>query len=138
MMAVSNLERVGKALELLNRGLQPFVERELKAVCGSRWLEVAQEALRENRPGAVGGAFHWDTQAILSVMANQWNTVFKNHLGQAERSLVSELREVRNKWAHQNPFTSDDAYRALDSIHRLLASVAAPEAADVDRQKQDL
>ena len=30
-MAVTNHERVGKALELLNQGLLPFIERELKA-----------------------------------------------------------------------------------------------------------
>ncbi len=48
-------------------------------------------------------------------MWNQWNDVFRKTLGQAERTLVSELREVRNRWAHQEPFSSDDAYRALDS-----------------------
>ena len=37
-------------------------------------------------------------------------------LGRAERSLVQELRDSRNKWAHQEPFSSDDADRALDSI----------------------
>jgi hypothetical protein len=30
-MAITNHERVGKALEHLNAGLQPFVERELKS-----------------------------------------------------------------------------------------------------------
>jgi len=30
-MAQSNHERVGRALELLNEGLKPYVERELKA-----------------------------------------------------------------------------------------------------------
>ena len=30
-MAQSNLERVGRALELLNKGLKPFVEREMLA-----------------------------------------------------------------------------------------------------------
>jgi Swt1-like HEPN len=58
-MAQSNLERVGKALELLNRGLQPYVERELKAVCSQRWMDTARESLREDRGD--GGAFHWDT-----------------------------------------------------------------------------
>jgi hypothetical protein len=135
-MAQSNIERVGKALDLLNAGLQPYVERELKAVCGARWLDAARESLREDRPDT--GAFHWDTQAILAVMWNQWNTVFKNKLGQAERSLIGELRDVRNRWAHQKPFTADDAYRALDSAWRLLTAVSAEQAAEVDRQKQDL
>ena len=30
-MAITNYERVGKALDLLKDGLRPFVERELKA-----------------------------------------------------------------------------------------------------------
>ncbi len=51
-MAITNHERVGKALELLKAGLAPFVER----------------------------------------------------------SLLSELRDQRNKWAHQQTFSSDDAY----------------------------
>ena len=52
---------------------------------------------------------------LLRVMWDQWNPVFRDTLGFAERSLVSELREVRNKWAHQETFSTDDAYRALDS-----------------------
>jgi predicted AAA+ superfamily ATPase len=71
-------------------------------------------------------------------MWDQWNEVFSKHLGRADRTLISELRDVRNRWAHQEPFSTDDAYRALDSIHRLLSAVSAPEAAEVDRQKQDL
>jgi hypothetical protein len=36
-MATSNHERVGRALELLNAGLMPFFERELRAAFGDRW-----------------------------------------------------------------------------------------------------
>src|SRR5207248_10838640 len=79
------------------------------------------------------------TQALLLVMWDQWNVVFRNVLGQAERSLVSELREARNKWAHQGPFSTDDTYRALDSLQRLLTAVsAADQATEVERQKQEL
>ncbi len=46
---------------------------------------------------------------------------------------------MRNKWAHQEAFTLDDAYRALDSIQRLLAAVSAgDEAAEVEKQKQEI
>ena len=43
-MAISNHERVGKALELLKAGLGPFVERELT----NAFKERAQEALAYN------------------------------------------------------------------------------------------
>src|SRR6266849_434028 len=139
-MAISNAERVGKALDLLNQGLFPFMKRELKAYYGDSWFGQASANLREYQmPGKGDGDEHWDTQALLLVMWDQWNTVFRNVLGQAERSLVSELREVRNKWAHQEPFSTDDAYRALDSVQRLLTSVsAADQATEVERQKQEL
>src|SRR5437870_1807337 len=41
-------------------------------------------------------------------------------------------------WAHEAPFSSDDAYRASDSAARLLSAVSAPEAEEVERQKQEL
>jgi len=139
-MAISNAERVGKALELLNQGLFPFMKRELKAFYGDTWFGQASANLRDYQmPGKGDGDEHWDTQALLLVMWDQWNLVFRNVLGQAERSLVSELRDVRNKWAHQEPFSTDDTYRAFDSIQRLLSAVsAADQATEVERQKQEL
>src|SRR6266566_730251 len=137
-MAQSNHERVGRALEILNTGLTPFVEREMLAKHGERWRYEAARSLREQHLANEGGA-HLDTQGLLLIMWDQWHEVFKNVLGHAERSLVSELREVRNKWAHQQAFSTDDAYRALDSIQRLLTAVsAAQEASEVERQKYEV
>lgn len=139
-MAQSNRERVGRALELLNQGLQPFIEREMRAVYGERWMQEAASSLRDYQmSSARSGEPTWDTQVLLLVMWDQWNTVFKEVLGHAERSLVSELRETRNKWAHQEPFSLDSAYRALDSVHLLLNAVsAAPQATEVEKQKYEL
>ena len=57
---------------------------------------------------------------LIEAHGESWNDVFRRTLGQAERSLVSELRDLRNKWAHQESFSTDDAYRAFDSAGRLL------------------
>jgi hypothetical protein len=70
-------------------------------------------------------------------MWDGWEEVFRKTLGRAERSLVSELREWRNRWAHQEPFSSDDAYRVLDSAARLLSTVSAPEAEELERMKHE-
>src|SRR6266699_1805005 len=138
-MAQSNLERVGKALELLNKGLKPFVEREMLAKYGARWRYEAVKSLRDHHLTEDGQDIHLDTQALLLIIWDQWQLAFQNVLGHAERSLVSELRTTRNKWAHQEAFSTDDAYRALDSIQRLLIAVsAAQEASEVERQKQEL
>ena len=56
----------------------------------------------------------WDVAGLLKLMWETWNDVFGRTLGRAERSLVQELRDWRNKWAHQEPFSSDDADRALE------------------------
>ena len=137
-MAFTNSERIGKGLDLLAAGLKPFVERELKEVHGDRWKEMAQSNIRPTTTRKKTEALHWDAQAVLSIMWDQWNNVFSRTLGQGERSLVSELREVRNKWAHQHNFSGNDAHRALDSIGRLLAGVSASEAAEVEQMRMDL
>ena len=52
---------------------------------------------------------------------------------------MSELREVRNRWAHQEAFATDDAYRAIDSTHRLLQAISAGNEAELaDRLKQEV
>ena len=92
-MALSNHERVGKALDLLSAGLRPFVERELQAAHGKDW--VARSGLLDPRApaGKKPKEPRLDAHALLGVMWDQWNDVFRKTLGQAERSLVSELRE---------------------------------------------
>src|SRR5206468_6643766 len=76
--------------------------------------------------------------ALLKLVWEAWNDVFGKTLGRAERSLVQELRDCRNKWAHQEPFASDDADRALDSMARLLTAVSAPQADEVGKMKMEL
>jgi hypothetical protein len=138
-MALTNHDRVSKALEVFNAGLLPFVEREFKAVHGDAWFEKANAILGRNQLGKSPGSPQWDTASLLRVMWDTWTEVFGQTLGRAERSLVSELIEVRNKWAHQKPFSGDDAYRALDSMQRLLNAVAAPkEVEELERQKMEL
>ncbi|GEM82440.1 Swt1 family HEPN domain-containing protein [Meiothermus hypogaeus] len=138
-MAITNQERVGKGLELLRAGLAPYVEREvLEAVrAGAVNMETvrrfADDPLLKNKPIA-----EWDAAGLLKLMWETWNEVFRKTLGFAERSLVSELREWRNQWAHQGPFSSDNADRALDSMERLLTAVSAPQAAEVNRIKMEL
>ncbi|CUS37815.1 Swt1 family HEPN domain-containing protein [Candidatus Nitrospira nitrificans] len=139
-MAITNHERVGKMLDLLRDGLQPFLERELKAQYQQLWLEEVKATLSNQQLTFAGAEDkpHWDIAAILAVMWNQWNEVFRKTLGNAERTLVSELRDTRNKWAHQRPFSTDDAYRALDSAARLLATISATEATEVEKMKMEL
>ncbi len=132
-------ERVTRALDSLTTGLAPFVEREMRGVYRDEWKDAAAQSFRSERgPGKFSDDGRWDAHAILTVMWDQWNKVFRQQLDHAERSLVSELREYRNRWAHQADFNFDDTYRILDSVERLLAAVDAQEKTAVNRDKTDL
>jgi len=138
-MAITNQERVGKALELFRTGLAPYVEREFANAYKDKALAEARRMLpAEDRINGTRAVAQWDAAVLLKVMWDAWNEVFGRTLGRAERSLVQELRDVRNRWAHQEAFTGDDAYRALDSVHRLLLAVSATQAEEVEKMKTAL
>lgn len=138
-MAMSNQERVGKAMDLLRAGLAPFVEREIQSSvkAGSVRMDAVRRFADDPMLGQKPIA-QWDVAGLLKLTWETWNDVFGRTLGRAERSLVQELRDWRNKWAHQEPFSSDDADRALDSMNRLLAAVSAPQADEIGKMKMEL
>lgn len=153
-MAKSNRDRIGAALELLNDGLFPFFEREMKALLGEQWeaevrsafgtrVQLDEKGVRPKQEKLFSGGpapkIKWDTYALLMSIDEFWGRVFRNKLDKTDRSLVIELRDARNRWAHQEAFSTDDTYRVMDSIHRLLTAISAGEEADeIDKQRQEL
>ncbi|MDX1969079.1 MAG: Swt1 family HEPN domain-containing protein [Planctomycetaceae bacterium] len=133
-------ETVGVALDQLTKGLFPFFERELQAAYGADWRGAVRGSSRNDRSNPLPDELLWDSQAILTVMWDHWNAVFRQRMGLFERSLVSELREYRNLWAHQAALTEDDAYRVVDTVQRLLSAGESPDEPldDLERIKFDL
>ena len=125
-------------MDTLKSGLEPFVSREFINHHKGRSDQVLQQVLGEPVHDAKGHFSSMDAAALLRLMWESWNEVYRDTLGHAERSLVSELRDIRNRWAHQESFSSDDAYRALDSTHRLLTAVSSPEAGEIENMKMEL
>ena len=111
-MADTNNERVGRALALVAEGLGPFVDQECGLKYGVDW---------ENAVPGDGTRSKTDVQFLLRTMTSTWRDVFERTLGRMERNYVSELIDARNRWAHQEAFSSDQAYRALDSAELLAA-----------------
>nr|BBH92994.1 hypothetical protein KTA_11930 [Thermogemmatispora argillosa] len=128
-MARTNHEYVGQALAHLRDGLKPFVEREMKNAYGPNWRKQAAQSLHKEHFDENDDLLH-DVQALLVIMWDHWNSVFAQTLGPFHRSLVSELRDTRNRWAHQQAFDTDDAYRACDSAQRLLEAISAEKEAN--------
>ncbi|MGV2827927.1 Swt1 family HEPN domain-containing protein [Myxosarcina sp. GI1(2024)] len=139
-MAITNKERVGRALDTLKEGLYPFIEREMRSVYRDKWVLAATSSIPDNysTKKKVDEILQEDISALFILMCDKWQDVFKKTLGHSDRSLVSELRETRNDWAHGRNFSTDDTYRALDSIARLLSAISSPQADAVEKQKQEL
>ncbi len=137
-MAITNHERVGKALELLRKGLGPFVQREFASVYKNQATAEIAGYIGDDRLNAKKPIVDWDVAVLLKLIWDSWNDIFRLTLGHADRSLVSELRDHRNKWAHQQSFSSDDTYRALDSAGRLLTAVSAQQADEIEKMKTEL
>src|SRR5262245_37310826 len=128
-MAIGNRDRVGRVMDLLKAALNPYVVREMQAAHGRAWWTRVGNFTDEPR--------NLDVQRLLGLMRDQWRMVFAQRLGRAELNLVHELSDVRNQWAHQEAFSTDDTYRALDSAGRLLTAIAAlSQAAEVEREKE--
>ena len=110
----------------------------MRAVYGDSWIDQARASFR-TLPSGKADAQSWDAHAVLTVMWDHWNQVFRQHLSMFERSLVSELREFRNRWAHQATFQDDDTFRICDSAQRLLRAVGSLQAAEeLDSVKLDV
>ncbi len=91
-MAMSNRDRVRKGLDELVAGLAPFVERELKSKLGSYWVEDITSRSRDLK--REGDGIHWDTQALLKAMVDNWQGVFRYVLGHVERKQHWVLRAL--------------------------------------------
>ena len=104
-MAVSNKERIGKALDALMPELRKYIEQELRDVFADDWgKHVAQ------------GEGNLDVQRLCNTMLDNWDQVFEPVLddqAKATKNLVHEIRKWRNKHAHQEPFSSDETINAL-------------------------
>ena len=144
-MAANNRERIDKALQLLAQGLYPYIEEEMKAVYSDDWLKEAKSSLSDQKvlkKKNVEKVLKEDLSAILKLFLKQWDEVFKKkkNLDKLEKAIVEELIQVRNKWAHgsSSTFSTEDTYRGLDSIARLLEAISASEASEVKKQKQEV
>jgi hypothetical protein len=116
-------DTLAAAFEVLRRELGPFVKRHMQPVYRDQWEAAAKRgtsAERENRP--------LDLSALLSAILSN-RSIFAESLGHVGRAYASELREMRNRWAHQVPVDPKDADRTLDTASRLLRCIKANDAA---------
>jgi GTPase SAR1 family protein len=130
--------------EILARGLSPFVKREMKAKYGANWVTSGKISLQSYH--VIKGDLNWsDMQAVLRLIINQWNDLFKQKLGYPARGYINELIDIRNNLKHESrdTFNFDYSHRALDTIERLLSTlpndhIAESKAREVADKKKEL
>lgn len=124
-MTVSYRDRVGKGFELLAEGLRDFVDEVMTESLGPDWPSQL------NNDGGLGARVldKNDPQVQLRAITEHGYR-FKNLLSRAQQGFASELRDDRNKWAHNQPISGENAIRTLDTGERLLRAVDASDSAD--------
>lgn len=125
-MAISNKERVGRALEALLPELRKYVEQELRDVYGDEWDQH------------LAAGDNLDVQRLVNTLINKWDDVFDAVLTKDVKSLVHDVRVVRNKFAHDSAFPFDDTVSALIDVQKLLEAIQSPVAEEVERAKMEV
>ena len=127
-----NRELVERSLALLRDGLSSFVSMRIHEAVKENLIEMTllkrfiDDPILKDRPVST-----WDVAALLRIMRETWNRVFRQSLDRSVRNLVFETSDIRNAWAHQQDFGDEDTERALDTIRRLLGALNAPQAEEV-------
>ena len=138
-MAMNNRDRVGKAFDLLSEGLLDEVDEVMtRAYKTADWPAAWAKEDAQRRGGPLRTLTKHDVQVQLRAITEQ-GYHFKDVLSRAQQGFASELRETRNRWAHNKPFSSEEALRAIDAIARLLYAVGAVDSIeDVRKLRVDL
>jgi hypothetical protein len=124
-------ELLGRMLELLSEGLEPFVSPRMKGAYGPNW--VNRKGLQH--PNAQAG----DPAVLLKAIQKCWPDVFYSALPLEARGYAGELYRIRNRWAHFEVISDEDTARALYTAARLLrACGAGDKATEVQRLLDDL
>lgn len=125
-MTKSARQAVFEGMELLPEALVPFVEGRLSRSLSGHWQARVAQKLPDLR--VRNGKVAWDLLALMHAMDRLWTNAFAD-LGRSVRSQAIELIDVRNKLSHNEPFSLEDAERALDTMRRVLQAADAMEAA---------
>lgn len=136
-MALSNRQRVQGAQDALLDELVIYVERSLQKAYGDNWPDRVTSRFSGTPIDNIGKPL-WDTQLVVKAMAEFWNDAFGEKLKTEDRNNVFELRSWRNALAHDQPFTYDDTYRALDTMYRIATRTNLKVAATLQKERDDV
>ncbi|WP_413160044.1 Swt1 family HEPN domain-containing protein [Capilliphycus salinus ALCB114379] len=135
---LENSAIVKKGLKILAKSLRPFVNKQMSKSLGKEWKNLP-EVRKIIRPDEQQYPLKvLDSQKLLKLIVQNWNTVFSQVLNIKHKNWVYELLTTRNQEAHEVEFDDKMTERALDTIECLLRAIGATdEAAKVDGIKMN-
>ena len=138
-MAMNNNDRINKAFQLLSEGLADPVDAVMTGVFHtSEWAD-AWAVADAQKYGTVPRRMNKNDVQVQLRAITEYGREFNRILSRRQQAYASELRDIRNEWAHMETFSSGQTLRALDTIELLLDAVNAPDsAADVRRLHDNL
>lgn len=124
--------------------LVAILQRELPLLDQNWWqsnvidrLSIQQQRMVSDR--RVDSLSGLDLAGLLRVFDQNWNLLgYRLNLDQQARNWLKEAQGIRNRWAHLPPggLRSEDAYRDIDTLCRLLVVLGADKAA-LDRAQAE-
>lgn len=127
-------DHVEEALDALSDGLGPVVAERFREVAPEvkDWTEILER--KDRQAGRNFARYNpRDLSLILRAFTESFGSLgypFAGLLGRQAQNWASELRNVRNKWAHNEEFSIAETYRALDSAEMLMRGLRAEQQAD--------
>ncbi|MGN6221885.1 MAG: DUF3320 domain-containing protein [Microbacterium sp.] len=127
-------DHVEEALDALSDGLSPVVAERFRELAPEvkDWTEILER--KDRQAGRSFARYNpRDLSLILRAFTESFGSLgypFAGLLGRQAQNWASELRNVRNKWAHNEEFSIAETYRALDSAEMLLRGLRAETQAD--------
>jgi hypothetical protein len=125
-----------RVLEDVAVSIATVLQREMPHLGQDWWqshvvdrLSIQQQRLvNERRVESLSGL---DLAGLLRVFDQNWNPLgYRLNLDQQARNWLKEAQGIRNRWAHLPPggLRSEDAYRDIDTLFRLLGVLGADQA----------
>ncbi|MGC0368257.1 DUF3320 domain-containing protein [Microbacterium sp. SLBN-111] len=122
------------ALDALVDGLGPAVATRFHELAPdvADWTDLLER--KDRHAGRAFGRYNpRDLSLILRAFTEPFGSLgypFSSVLDRQAQNWASELRNVRNKWAHNEQFSVAETYRALDSAEMLLRALSAEAQAN--------
>nr|WP_281378415.1 DUF499 domain-containing protein [Gordonia humi] len=150
IVAVSNRDRIHSAFELLGPAMNRFLDETVTADMPAQgingeWIDVLRAVKSANaHPDKKYSSddpydsLRMITDSVPYKFRRGWDPVGKR-LSRSQQSLATQLIDMRNRLAHHESFSNDDASYELDTCHRFLLAIGAPtEAAEVAKLRDDV